>query len=142
MAHPAPHIGRRKETLMELDHSVVPVKDKEAYSKQIAHVMGWTFLGVRGSQGHVRVNDSLVLRFDDKDPNANRKASHYAFHVDAGEFDGILERAKAEGMTYGTSTREANMEWNDLHGGRRTFLHDLEGHSYELMEAASPPALD
>ena len=36
---------------MDLDHTVILVKDKEAASKLMARIMGWEFLGVRGSQG-------------------------------------------------------------------------------------------
>ena len=57
------------------------------------------------------------------------------------DFDAILGRLVAEDLKYGTSTREMNMQWNELHGGRRIFFADRNGHSYELMTAASPPGL-
>lgn len=127
---------------MDLDHTVIPVKDKEAASQLMARVMGWEFLGIRGSQGHVRVNDSLVVRFDDKEADSeHRPHHHFAFHVGDEEFDAILERLGAEGLKYGTSPRDMNMQWNELNGGRRTFFTDPNGHSFELMTAASPPGL-
>ena len=127
---------------MDLDHTVIPVKDKEVASKLMARIMDWEFLGVRGSQGHVRVNNTLVLRFDEKEGASENRPHHFAFHVEDGEFDTILERLVAEGLTYGTSPREMNMEWNELNGGRRIFFRDSNGHSFELMTAASPPGLD
>ena len=127
---------------MDLDHTVVPVRDKEEASKLMARVMGWEFLGVRGSQGHVRVNDTLVMRFDDKGSDSEHRSHHFAFCVAAEEFDGILERIVAEGLKYGTSTRDMNMQTNELNGGRRTFFTDPNGHGFELMTAASPPSLD
>ena len=126
---------------MDLDHTVIPVKDKQAASKLMARIMGWEFLGVRGSQGHVRVNDTLVMRFDEKEAANEHRPHHFAFHVGDAEFDAILERLVAEGLAYGTSTRDMNMQWNELNGGRRTFFHDSDGHSFELMTAASPPGL-
>ena len=126
---------------MDLDHTVIPVKDKEAASQLMARVMGWEFLGIRGSQGHVRVNDTLVMRFDDKGADSEHKTLHFAFHVGDEAFDAILERLVAEDLKYGTSTRDMNMQWNELHGGRRIFFADRSGHSYELMTAASPPGL-
>ena len=126
---------------MDLDHTVIPVKDKEATSQLMARVMGWEFLGIRGYQGHVRVNDSLVVRFDDKDADSEPRPHHFAFHVGEEEFDAILERLVAEGLQYGTSTRDMNMQTNELNGGRRTFFKDPNGHSFELMTAASPPGL-
>ncbi len=127
---------------MDLDHTIIPVEDKEAASQLMARVMGWEFLGVRGTQGHVRVNDTLVVRFDDKELDGERKSLHFAFHVEDGEFDAILERLVTEGLEYGTSPRDKNMQWNELNGGRRTFFSDSNGHSFELMTAASPPGLD
>lgn len=126
---------------MDLDHTVIPVEDKEAASQLMVRVMGWEFLGFRGSQGHVRVNDTLVLRFDDKAPEAERRSHHFAFHVGEEEFDAILGRLAVEDLKYGTSPRDMNMQWNELHGGRRIFFADHNGHSYELMTAASPPGL-
>ena len=126
---------------MDLDHTIVPVKDKEAASQLMARVMGWEFLGVRGSQGHVRVNDTLVMRFDDKEADGDQKLLHFAFHVGDEEFDAILGRLATEGLKYGTSSRDLNGEWNELNGGRRTFFADPNGHSFELMTAASPPGL-
>ena len=127
---------------MDLDHTVVPVKDKEAASRLMARVMGWEFLGVRNYQGHVRVNDTLVMRFDDKNADSEHKSLHFAFHVGEEEFDPILGRVVAEGLKYGTSTRDMNMQWNELNGGRRTFFTTPDGHSFEVMTAASPPGLD
>ena len=126
---------------MDLDHTVIPVKDKEAASQLMVRVMGWEFLGIRGSQGHVRVNDTLVMRFDDKAADSEHKALHFAFHVGDDEFDAILERLVAENLGYGTSTRDMNMQWNELNGGRRTFFNVPDGHGFELMTAASPPGL-
>ena len=126
---------------MDLDHTVIPVDDKAAASQLMVRVMGWKFLGYRGSQGHVRVNDTLVVRFDDREADGERKPLHFAFHVGEDEFDAILGRLVAEDLKYGTSTRNMNMEWNELNGGRRFFFGDYNGHSYEVMTAASPPGL-
>ena len=126
---------------MDLDHTIIPVKDKEAASQLMARIMGWEFLGISSYQGHVRVNDTLVVRFDDKEADGERKPLHFAFHVENGEFDAILERLVAEGLNYGTSPRDQNMQWNELNGGRRTFFSDVDGHSFELMTAASPTGL-
>ena len=126
---------------MDLDHTIIPVDDKEAASQLMVRVMGWEFLGIRGSQGHVRVNDTLVLRFDDKGADGERRSHHFAFHVGEEEFDAIRERLAAEDLKYGTSTRDMNMQWNELNGGRRFFFGDHNGHSYEVMTAASPPGL-
>ena len=127
---------------MDLDHIVIPVEDKEASSQLMARVMGWEFLGIRGSQGHVRVNGTLVARFDEKAAGTEYKPQHFAFHVGEEQFDEILKRLVAEGLKHGTNTRDMNMEWNELYGGRRTFFNDRNGHSFELMTAASPPTLD
>ena len=126
---------------MDLDHTIIPVKDKEIASQLMTRLMGWRFLGVRGSQGHVRVNETLVVRFDDKDSDQEHRSHHFAFCVQEQEFDEILDRLVAEGLEYGTSSRVKNMQWDNLNGGRRIFFNDPDGHSFELMTAASPASL-
>ena len=47
----------------------------------------------------VRVNDSLMFDFDNRD---RFESHHYAFLVSDEEFDAILGRVQAEGLPYGS----------------------------------------
>ena len=117
---------------MELDHTIVSVKDKEVSARFFARVMGLEYRGTSGTQGFVRVNDALLLRFDERE----REHEHYAFHVSDAEFDAILARVAEEGAAYGSSPQNADMEWADRDGGRRAYFKDLDGHSIEILTAS------
>ena len=117
---------------MDLDHTIVSVKDKEASARFFARVMGLEYRGTSDSQGFVRVNDGLLLRFDERES----EHEHYAFHVSDAEFDAILARLTEEGAGYGSSPRNADMEWADRDGGRRAYFKDLDGHSIEILTAS------
>jgi catechol 2,3-dioxygenase-like lactoylglutathione lyase family enzyme len=119
---------------MRLDHTIIPVKDKEASAKFFARIMGLDFQGIRGSQGFVRVNEAMMLRFDEKP----RNHEHYGFHVSEDEFDAVVERLSADDMTYGNSPTQQDNVVGSLDGGRRIFFTDPDGHSIELITAASP----
>ena len=117
---------------MRLDHTIVSVNDKEASARFFAHVMGLEYRGTHGTQAFVRVNDSLLLRFDERE----KQHEHYAFHVSDEEFDAILARVAEEGISYGSSSQKADMEWADRDGGRRAYFKDRDGHSIEILTAS------
>ena len=95
---------------IQLDHTIVPAKDKRASAAFFADIFG---LAVTPGEGHfaqVRVNDTLTFDFADQlepwggpgfDPAMGR-GHHYAFHVSDAEFDAIFERVKARGIPYGS----------------------------------------
>ena len=117
---------------MQLDHTIVPVKDKDASARFYARVLGLEYRGTAGTQSFVRVNDALLMRFDERE----RHYSHYAFHVSDEEFDAVLARLAEEGGTYGSSSGAADMAWADRDGGRRAYFRDPDGHSIEILTAS------
>lgn len=119
---------------MRLDHTIIPVKDKDASARFFARIMGLEFQGTRGSQGFVRVDEAMMLRFDEKP----RGHGHYGFYVSEDEFDAVLRRLRAENLTYGNSPTQQDNVVGSLDGGRRIFFTDPDGHSIELMTAPSP----
>ena len=82
---------------MELDHTIVYVKDKDVSARFYSRVLGFEYRGTGGTQSFVRVNDTLVIRLEEREP---RKA-HYAFHVSEEEFDAVLSRRAGAGGTHG-----------------------------------------
>ncbi len=84
---------------MDLNHTIVPAKDKEASARFFAQMMGLSYDGPQGHFAPVRINDQLTLDFDNSDSVAHH---HYAFMVTDKEFDGILDRVKSAGIRYGS----------------------------------------
>ena len=116
---------------IELNHTIVPSRDKEAGARFFARVFGLYYEGPAGHFAPVQVNDALTLDFDDRDEFEHH---HYAFHVGDDDFDAIFDRVKAEGIAYGSGPRSLeDMEINTRRGGRGVYFRDLDGHVLELL---------
>lgn len=116
---------------INLDHTIVPARDKEASARFFARIFGLKYEGPHGPFAPVRVNDTLTLDFDDRREVAHH---HYAFHVSDGEFDAVLGRVKQEAIPYGSEPNAtSNMQLNHRMDGRGFYFLDPNGHSYELL---------
>jgi catechol 2,3-dioxygenase-like lactoylglutathione lyase family enzyme len=130
---------------MELNHMLVPSKDKIASANYFARLMGLP----TGQVGHfapVKINDGLVLDFADindvnlwEGENGHFARQHYAFRVSEEEFDAIFGRIQAEGLKYGSGPgpKLYDMQINNNRGGRGVYFDELNGHSIELLTRPS-----
>jgi hypothetical protein len=126
---------------MELNHWLVPCKNKVESANFFAQMMGLE----TGSVAHfapVRINDSLVMDFADaddvdlwKDENGHFARGHYAFKVTEEEFDAVFGRILASGRRYGSAPgpKLYDMQINHNRGGRGVYFDELNGHSIELL---------
>ena len=117
---------------IELNHTIVPARDKVASAKFFARIFGLAFDdSAVGYFAPVRVNDALTLDFVESDSVA---IHHYAFKVSEEEFDTIFERIQAEGIPHGSEpfSRE-DMKINHRGGGRGVYFDDPDGHILELL---------
>lgn len=116
---------------MELNHTIVPSKDKEAAARFFAEIMGLTYEGPTGHFAPVVLNDSLTMDFDNRE---DFRSHHYAFKVTDEEFDGIFSRIKDKGITYGSGPFQPdNGEINNWNGGRGFYWKDIDGHLLEVL---------
>jgi catechol 2,3-dioxygenase-like lactoylglutathione lyase family enzyme len=117
---------------IELNHTIVPARDKVAAAKFFARILGLQF--EESAVGHfapVRVNDSLTLDFAD---SSRREVHHYAFKVSEEEFDAIFRRIREEGIAYGSGPYAVDdMKINHRGGGRGVYFRDPDGHVFELL---------
>jgi len=117
---------------IRLDHTIVPSKDKKASARFFAEILGLTVEPGGGYFAQVRVNDSLTFDFADED--GAFPGLHYAFHLSDGEFDGVLARVKARGLSFGSEPdAPANGRLNRRRGGRGFYFEDPNGHLLEVM---------
>lgn len=119
-----------------LNHTIVPARDNDEAADFLAEIMGLRRLppdGIDGKFAPVEVNDSLTLQFMTA-PNA--EPHHLAFDVEPAEFDQILARLQAKGVSYGSSPREPDNGRTD-HPlcARGLFFTDETGNLYEVMAA-------
>ena len=130
---------------VQLDHLIVPSADRVAGARLLARLLGvpWAEQGRVGPFSPVYVNDGLTLDFDQSTGPAPQQ--HYAFRVDAAQFDAILGRIRAEGLAFrslphGPDDHQVNLAF----GGRIVYWREPDGHVWELLtvsyERQSPPA--
>ncbi len=118
---------------IELDHLIVPARDKKAAAELLAALLGvpWAESGI-GPFCPVYVNDGLTLDFDQAD--APFPTHHYCFRVSEGEFDSILERIEARSIAYrSTPHGPVDMQVNTGHGGRIVYWNEPDGHVWEAL---------
>ena len=102
---------------IELDHTIIPSRDKDAAARFFARIFGLKYEGPHSHFAPVKVNDRLTLDFDNASEFGHH---HYAFHVSDAEFDDIFGRIEADGIVYGGGPRsDKNVELNHR---SRTYL--------------------
>jgi len=124
---------RRVAMTIELDHFMVPSRDRIAAAKLLASLFGvpWSQSGA-GPFCPVYINDGLTLDFDEwTEPFP---IHHYCFRVSQEAFDSILGRIKAEGIAYrSTPHGPMDMQVNSEHGGSIVYWNEPDGHIWELL---------
>ena len=121
---------------IELDHLLVPSRDRFAAARQLADLLGvpWSETGI-GPFCPVYVNDGLTLDFDQAE--GDFPVMHYCFRVTQDEFDAILARIRAAGIAYRSMPHGAtDMQVNTQHGGSIVYWNEPDGHVWELLTAS------
>ena len=116
---------------IELNHTIVPARDKHASAKFLADMLGleagpeWShFVPVRTSNG-------VTLDYTDA---TDFHRQHYAFLVSEQEFDAALTRIKEAGATfYADFNCDGRGQINHLYGGRGFYFDDPDGHLMEII---------
>jgi len=130
---------------VQLDHLLVPSRDKVAAARQLAGLLGvpWSETGV-GPFAPVYVNDGLTLDFDEW--SGPIPMIHYCFRVDPDDFDAILERIRAAGIPYRSAVHgPVDFQVDTQHGGRIVYWNEPDGHQWEMLTvsyARRPPGAD
>lgn len=118
-----------------LDHTIVPVNDREKAVEFYTRIFGFEDLGEVGPFLAVRVNDSLNLDFRQSD---DFRSIHYAFAMEAGEFEDAFQRIKDSKIPYGDSPRaQDNMQGPGITvgsqgDGKTVYFKDPSGHVLEI----------
>jgi catechol 2,3-dioxygenase-like lactoylglutathione lyase family enzyme len=118
---------------IELDHMLVPSRNRVAAARTLAGLLGvpWAQSGV-GPFSPVYVNDGLTLDFDEW--NEPFPKQHLCFRVSQAEFDAILARIKQAGLEY-RSTPHGSVDFtiNTAHGGCIVYWSEPDGHVWEML---------
>ena len=118
---------------IELDHLLVPSRNRLASAKLLAGLLGvpWAESGV-GPFSPVYVNAGLTLDFDEA--GEPFPVQHYCFRVGQDEFDTILCRIRDAGIAYrSTPHGPVDHRVNTQHGGSIVYWNEPAGHVWELL---------
>jgi hypothetical protein len=116
---------------VELDHSIVPARDKVAAARQLAELLGvrWAPQGL-GPFAPVYVNAGLTLDFIQTDEPF--PVYHFCFRVSQEEFDAILARLKAAKIPYRSQVRGPVDYKVDAEYGN-VYWNEPDGHQWEIL---------
>ncbi|MGH7005079.1 MAG: VOC family protein [Alphaproteobacteria bacterium] len=116
---------------VELNHIIVPAKDKWASARFLAGILG---LEAGPKWAHfvpVRVSNGVTLDYDDSE---DVRPQHYAFLVSEAEFDAAFARLRAAGVDfYADPDGTGRGEINNDYGGRGVYFDDPNGHVLEII---------
>lgn len=118
---------------IHLDHTIVPSRNQIASAKLLAELLGvpWAASSI-GPFSPVYVNDGLTLDFIDTDEDF--PVYHFCFRVTQQDFDAILGRIKAAGISYRSNVhRPVDMQVNTQYGGNIVYWNEPDGHQWEIL---------
>ena len=118
---------------IELDHLMVPARDKVAAARLMAELLGvpWSESGI-GPFAPVYVSDSLTLDFDEWP--APIPQIHFAFRVSPAQFEAILGRLRDKGIAYRSAVHgPVDHQVDTAHGGSIVYWNEPDGHQWEML---------
>jgi catechol 2,3-dioxygenase-like lactoylglutathione lyase family enzyme len=117
---------------VQLNHTIVSVRDKRASATFLAEILGLDEPTPYGPFLVVQVDNDVSLDFaDDHGPV---HAQHYAFLVGDSDFDQIFGRIRARGLPYWADPgRHRPGETNTNDGGRGVYWEEPSGHFLEII---------
>jgi catechol 2,3-dioxygenase-like lactoylglutathione lyase family enzyme len=117
---------------VELNHTIVGVRDREASATFVTEILGLPAPSPFGPFLVVELANGASLDFADWGDDTT--VQHYAFLVSESEFDEIFGRIQARGITYWADphmSREGEINHHD--GGRGAYFREPGGHLLEII---------
>jgi len=137
-------VCRRSETALniavEVNHIVIPAKDKRATAELLAYVLGLEVEGRFDESVRILRSNGLTLEFSEC--NACW-AFQCAFLLSDVEFDAALSRIDSGAINfYAEIDRTGFAKINRRYGSRCIYFDDPNGHLFELIEQLDSSATD
>ncbi|MFF3622519.1 VOC family protein [Streptomyces sp. NPDC002467] len=121
-------------TRIQLDHTVVHATDRQLSAEFIAAVLGLTPGAPFGPFLPVDLGNDVTLDYYQQPAGEPLQPQHYAFLVPDEQFDGMIARLDAIGVTYYADPGHSEPgRVNRLFGGRGAYFADPDGHNMEIM---------
>jgi len=117
---------------IELNHTIVHAADRQVSACFMSEVFGLPEPTPFGPFLVVRTANGVSLDYIDCPPPIPKQ--HYAFLVSDAEFDAILGRVKARGLTWWADPAKRQPGQINTHfGGRGVYFDDPAGHFLEII---------
>jgi catechol 2,3-dioxygenase-like lactoylglutathione lyase family enzyme len=114
---------------VQLNHTIVPVEDKEASANFLAEILGLDPPKPFGPFLCLETANGVSLDYDDRGALEHH---HYAFLVTETEFDAIFTRVTERGLTYWADPGHHQENRINNHG-RGFYFEDPSGHNMEVL---------
>ena len=117
---------------VQLNHTIVPARDKAASADFLADLLGLPAPQPFGPFVTLQVDNDVTLDF--AETGDDLPVEHYAFLISEDEFDTIFGRIEDRQMPYWADPghQEPN-EINTRDGGRGVYFEDPNGHNLEIL---------
>ena len=117
---------------IELNHTIVHVKDRWAASREVGEVLGLPAAMAYGPFAELRLDNAASLDFMDSEGEIH--GQHYAFLVSEEDFDLILDRLRDAGRQWWADPFKGKPnEINHGDGGRGLYWDGPDGHWLEII---------
>ena len=117
---------------IELNHTIVHVKDRWAASREVGDVLGLPAATGYGPFAELRLDNAVSLDFMDSEGEIH--SQHYAFLVSEEDFDLILGRLRDAGRQWWADPFKGKPnEINRGDGGRGLYWDGPDGHWLEII---------
>jgi catechol 2,3-dioxygenase-like lactoylglutathione lyase family enzyme len=114
-----------------LNHTIVHARDPQASAAFLAGILGLPAPGRFAHFHTVALDNGVTLDFLGTDEVV--LVEHYAFLVSEEEFDQILARITARGLTFWADPGRLQPGINRMDGGRGLYWCDPDGHVLEII---------
>jgi hypothetical protein len=117
---------------IELNHTIVHVKDRWAAARDVAQVLGLPDATAYGPFAELKLDNAASLDF--MDAEGEIRGQHYAFLVGEEEFDRILGHLREAGRTWWADPYKRQPgRINHADGGRGLYWEGPDGHWLEAI---------
>ncbi|WNM35860.1 VOC family protein [Streptomyces sp. Li-HN-5-11] len=128
-----PHASERSEAGVQLNHTAVYASDRHLSAEFIAAILGLKVGAPFGPFLPVDLGNGVTLDYYEK-RDEPIQSQHYAFLVPEEQFDAMIARLEAAGVTYYADPSHTEPgETNRLFGGRGAYFGDPDGHNMEIL---------
>ncbi|MEU6081915.1 VOC family protein [Streptomyces sp. NPDC047108] len=128
-----PHRTALPTAAVHLNHTVVHARDRRLSAEFIATILGLEVGAPFGPFLPVDLGNDVTLDYYEK-RDEPIQSQHYAFLVPDAQFDTMIARLDAVGVThYADPGHTEPGAINRLFGGRGAYFDDPDGHNMEIM---------